>query len=240
MTEVNWKGYAESHTGHVRQMNQDAVLVSSEVGLWAVADGMGGHEAGDVASQMIVDALAEVDDDQSLVDQVDAVEDTLIRVNESMRDFAQKNFERGVMGSTIVLLLIRDRVGVVMWAGDSRCYRVRDGAIEQVTVDHRLVEDLLRKGEITEQEALNHPKRNAITRAVGAHETLYLDWTFIEVQPYDSFMLCSDGLYSDVSDADVLRIMRSGRPDTVAARLVGQGLQSSARDNLSAVVVYGS
>lgn len=240
MVELRWKGHAETHRGHKRKANEDSVLVSRSAGLWAVADGMGGHESGDVASKMVTDALAHIDDGQTLADQVDQVEDTLIRVNDDIRDYARQKYGDRIMGSTVVVLMIRERLAVAMWAGDSRCYRIRGSEIEQVTRDHRLVEDLLRKGEITEQMARKHPKRNAITRAVGAHEMLYLDWVILEAQPFDRFVLCSDGLYTDVPEDKVLDVVNTGRLDSAAARLVSAGLETSARDNLSAIVVFGA
>src|SRR5690606_28690881 len=171
---VRWTSHAVSHVGTVRKINEDACLDLPAAGLWAVADGMGGHSSGDVASRSIVTALQALPATDSLAMLADHVEDALERVNTELRELAE-SASRHTIGSTVVVLAIRRRHALIAWAGDSRVYRLREGRLEQLTQDHAIVEDMVEIGLISREEALAHPQANRITRAVGAMEALYLD-----------------------------------------------------------------
>lgn len=230
-----WNCAAQSHPGKRRNCNEDAVLTRPDVGLWAVADGMGGHQAGDVASQAIADALRTVALTGDLSHDVDKIEDTLIAVNDELRLHAQTQCQGGTVGSTVVTLLARDEIGVALWAGDSRLYRLRRGRLEQITRDHNPISDLLDSGTVSEAQALA-ADTNIITRAVGGQADLNLDVVIFDVQPEDTFLLCSDGLYRELELTELAAQLHGDVLDDVAERLLEMCLERPARDNVSLVL----
>ncbi|MGD8415705.1 MAG: protein phosphatase 2C domain-containing protein [Pseudomonadales bacterium] len=231
----SWQSAQQSHRGNRRKNNEDSVLSRPDVALWVVADGMGGHMAGDVASQAITDALARVPLQGPLADDVDRVEDALLSVNDELRLHSQTRCQGGTVGSTVVALLARDDVGVVLWAGDSRLYRLRGGRLEQVTRDHNPVSDLLDAGVVSEADALAHDT-NIITRAVGGQASLNLDVAVFDVSSGDTLLLCSDGLYRELDQETLIRSLSSGDLEDAAEKLVSRCLSGAARDNVSLVI----
>lgn len=232
---LSWQSAAQSHRGNRRKTNEDSVLCRPDVALWAVADGMGGHMAGDVASQAITDALGRLSLAGQLSDDVDRVEDTLLSVNDQLRLHSRTRCQGGTVGSTVVALLARDEVAVVLWAGDSRLYRLRNGRLEQVTRDHNPVSDLLDSGMVSEAEALA-ADTNIITRAVGGQASLSLDVAVFDVMCGDTLLLCSDGLYRELDEPALKQVLAGDAIDDVARRLLEQALAGAARDNVSLVV----
>jgi protein phosphatase len=230
-----WQTAAETHPGTRRKTNEDAVLACPDLRLWAVADGMGGHAAGDVASQSIAAALATITPRPSLTEMVDQVDDVLCSVNHQLRDHAQSHCRGRTVGSTVVTMLARDRVGVALWAGDSRLYRLRDGALVQITRDHNPIGELLDDGVITEQTA-GARETNIVTRAVGGHGQLYLDVAVFDIRRGDTFLLCSDGLYRELDHSEIGELLGAEDVEQCAARLMAQCLARGARDNISVVV----
>jgi serine/threonine protein phosphatase PrpC len=230
-----WQAAQETHRGNRRANNEDAVLCRPEVPLFAVADGMGGHMAGDVASQAITDALARVPLSGSLSDDVDRVEDALLNVNDELRLHARNECRGGTVGSTVVTLLAREEVGVVLWAGDSRLYRLRKGRLEQVTRDHNPVSDLLDSGAVTEEEALA-ADTNIITRAVGGSANLSLDVAVFDLDDGDTLLLCSDGLYRELGDEVLIEAMAANDLEVAKDDLLARCLAGSAKDNVSMVL----
>ena len=230
-----WNSAAQSHPGKRRNCNEDAVLSRPDVGLWAVADGMGGHQAGDVASQAIADALRTVALSGDLSLDVDKIEDTLISVNDELRLHAQTQCQGGTVGSTVVTLLARDEIGVALWAGDSRLYRLRRGRLEQITRDHNPISDLLDSGTVSEAQVLS-ADTNIITRAVGGQADLNLDVVIFDVQPDDTFLLCSDGLYREIEVTALQQQLHGEMLEDVADKLLQMCLEGPARDNVSLVL----
>jgi serine/threonine protein phosphatase PrpC len=230
-----WLSAATTHAGLRRRTNEDALLSTPEAGLWVVADGMGGHDAGDFAATSITEALERVSRRADLVARVDQVEDLLCAVNACLRHHAVTHCEGRTVGSTVVAFLSEGDVGVVLWAGDSRLYRLRADEFVQITRDHNPVAELLDDGFITEQTALER-ETNIITRAVGGDVQLNLDVAVFDVRARDVFLLCSDGLYRELSDEEIGSLLEGECPETIAQRLVDACLDRGARDNVSVVV----
>ena len=236
---IDWKSCALTHVGAVRDENEDAVIAVPEAQLWAVADGMGGHQVGDVASKKIIGALQYLETDQRMSDFVTDVEDRLISVNEQLGEYAAVMLDDGTIGSTVVALLIRDRFGVCAWVGDSRLYRYRNRMLTQLSRDHSQVQEMVAMGLLSESEAQTHPHGNVITRAVGAEPELYVDLNAFSIYLGDIFLLCSDGLYNAVSEQDIAQILEIRDVDIAAQKLVDKALDNGAPDNVSVIVVRG-
>ncbi len=237
---VVWKSYSLSDVGCVREVNEDALSESIEKKLWVVADGMGGHKVGDLASKKIIELIESVTPYQNLSDYVDEVEDALLNANQALIDFARENFASQTMGSTAVCLIIKHNVGVVMWVGDSRLYRYRNRQLQQLTRDHSQVEEMVQMGLITKEEAEVHPHKNVITRAVGVEPDLFVDINVFSAHANDTFLLCSDGLYNSVSQENVESILGCVDAETCVLDLMKQSLANGADDNVSLIVVKGS
>ena len=230
-----WRSAAVTDVGRVRKLNEDSILDRGGDGLWVVADGMGGHSAGDLASQLIVNSLGKLDVPLSLAELVEQVEDAVQAVNQRL--FAVANAHNQTSGSTVVVLLACGRHAVVMWAGDSRCYRYRDGALRQLTTDHTQIELFVEKGLLTRAEAVGHPSNNMVTRAVGVTEDILLEMDLFELADGDRFLLCSDGLDKHVKDAEIERLLAGDDPDQVARALIDLTLSRGAVDNVSVCIV---
>lgn len=233
---ITWTSAAATDVGGKRKINEDALLARPEAGLWVVADGMGGHSAGDVASNAIIHPLQNIERPETLPDFVEAVEDVLLSVNRQLRDYAQNELGGRTVGSTVVSLLLSQRTGVCLWAGDSRLYRLRGGQLSRISRDHSAVQELVESGAITQSEADRHPKSNVITRAVGGGEVLYVDSAVFAPEAGDTYLLCSDGLYNEVSDDSIRRKLALDLEEAVQ-RLVDEALHNGGRDNISVVVV---
>ncbi len=194
---MQWLSVADTNVGNFRSLNQDAIFVSPTAGLWLIADGMGGHDAGDYASEAIAQSVSEVTMTDDLADCVDAVEDRLLEVNLHLCEHAQTFPGGATVGRTVVVVIARGEVGVVMWAGDSRLYRLRKDSIESLTRDHNQIADLYERGGISEQEMLE-ADTNVITRAVGGQVNPHLDVAAFNIEADDTLLLCSDGLYREI------------------------------------------
>ncbi|MCG8317135.1 MAG: protein phosphatase 2C domain-containing protein [Pseudomonadales bacterium] len=237
MSQNVWLYSAGTHCGAVRNMNEDAYMARSADGLWAVADGMGGHDAGEVASNMISSALDKLETQTPIPELVDAVEDTLLEVHRDIRNYSRTHCDGRTMGSTVVVLITRENLGICIWAGDSRLYRYRDDQLTQVSIDHSQVNEMVARGLLTPEEAENHPASNVITRAVGATDTLYLDTDVCELRKGDVYLLCSDGLYGALSHDEILNRLRHSKIHDCANDLIQDSLHNGARDNVTVVVL---
>lgn len=234
---ADWQYCALTDQGVKRKHNEDAVVAVPDIALWAVADGMGGHEAGDVASKMVVDALASVQRPDNFSLFIDAVEDALTAVNQTMRDHAGREYSGRMMGSTVVSMLGAEGYGACVWAGDSRLYRVREGNLEALSRDHSQVQRLVDAGVLSEAEADSHPNANVITRAVGGAAALVVDVVMFDVRPGDRYLLCSDGLYNEVSKEAIAATLAQGAVSDSAQSLIDQAVHNGARDNVSVIVI---
>ncbi|MFV2055690.1 MAG: PP2C family serine/threonine-protein phosphatase [Thiohalomonadales bacterium] len=234
----SWYSAALTHVGHVRQINEDAYLDSPKAGMWAVADGMGGHHAGDVASTSIIRALRDVKPANRLSQYVNDIEDRLIGVNTRLRQMAAEHNDNRTIGSTIIALVALGNHCALMWAGDSRAYRFRDNKVLQITRDHSQVEEMVERGLLQPEDAESHPASNVITRAVGAADVLYVDVDLHELQKDDVFLLCSDGLYKHISKDEIEDLLKSDKSVQECARyLIDNTLERGASDNVTVVLV---
>lgn len=229
--------WSMTHCGTVRTLNEDTLVCRRDIGLWAVADGAGGHHAGEVASGMIAAALDAIPAALAADEALAQVRLRLAAVHDALRNRASRDGGVGVViASTVVVLLIRDGHFACLWAGDSRAYLLRRGSLQAVTRDHSLVQELVDAGSLTDQEAERHPQANVITRAVGAGDVVPdLDKTIGPLEPGDRFLLCSDGLCKTLDLATLARL--TADPSDPAAQLVGTALEAGVRDNVTAVVV---
>ena len=213
---IDWQSASRTHVGNVRKLNEDALLDRADVGLWAVADGMGGHHAGEIASQRIVTSLNGLDHLGNAATLEDSVYSALAQVNGELRAMAIAKGTDTVIGSTVAVMIARENRAVFLWAGDSRIYRLRDGKLGQLTRDHSQVEDMVAQGMISRAEAEDHPAANVITRAVGADDQIEIDRSEATVHSGDVYLLCSDGLNKTVPEREISHI--SCPPAPVSSR----------------------
>ncbi len=232
-----WSSFGISDVGKIRQRNEDSMLVNQATGLWIVADGMGGHTAGDMASQMIIKSLNEIDLGAPLDRLIDSIEDELLGINQHLFEKSHETEKRKTIGSTIVGMLVHDEFCTFFWAGDSRLYRSRDSALQQLTTDHSQVESYIKQGLISRREAASHPHGNMVLRAVGAAEKLYVEFDIQTMQPRDRYMLCSDGLTKHLEDLDIQEIMAKGNTEESCKELIDVTLERGAGDNVTVIVV---
>ncbi|MDX9687902.1 PP2C family protein-serine/threonine phosphatase [Halopseudomonas formosensis] len=234
-----WRSHARTDPGKVRSHNEDAFLALPERGLWVVADGMGGHQNGALASRLIVEHLAELPGGSDLDRRVQQVRRTLHLLNRRLsRELTLVSGQpEPVMGSTVVVLLVEEDRAACIWAGDSRCYLWRSGGLYQITRDHSLLQQLIDERQLSPEQAAAHPSAHALTRAVGASEDLALDVVEFNVYPGDTLLLCSDGLYQSLSGSELGSALNRPSPQLALERLFEQALAGPARDNLSAVVI---
>ena len=227
---------SKTDVGLRRKVNEDALLVRTERGLWAVADGMGGHEAGDIASSKVTESLLELPETEDLDQLVECAVAALKQVNADLIALAgAKSSERSI-GSTVVGLAIADGQFRCFWAGDSRGYRVRDRQIVQLTRDHSLVQDLVDSGMLQPDEAADHPNSNIITRAVGVAEDLRVDTVSGDVQRGDQFFLATDGVTRLITDEELAAELSSNPPAFAARKLIETVLARGAPDNASLII----
>ena len=249
MSIGQWIGYGLSDVGLIRTSNQDAMLVLNDLGIWAVADGMGGHAGGDVASGLAIAAIRRLageaspppattgptsDSEWFLWTLVEAANHRVFEEGSTVRSL------RG-MGTTLVVLMIRDAPGPVAYlahVGDSRAYLYREGTLRLLTRDHSLVEDYVRRGLLTRDQAATHPRRHVLTRAVGLDPTVEAEVTQLELEPNDRLILCTDGLTKMLDDQDlaVLVAKAAQRPAELSRALVEEANRWGGDDNVTVLV----
>lgn len=216
------KVFSATDRGLVRSMNQDSIYcqenaVGSFPNLFMVADGMGGHKAGDYASRTCVERIAGAVKESARKTPVSIMEEAVSAANKKIIEDASGNSELTGMGTTLVMAVIIENVVYVANVGDSRLYLIREGCIRQITEDHSLVEEMVRNGEIKKEEARLHPNKNIITRAIGAARQVTADYFEIEIEQGDCILLCSDGLSNMIEDQEMLSIVKDNGEDIRAA-----------------------
>ena len=233
---MRFESVSRTDVGLKRKINEDSVLAAPERALWAVADGMGGHDAGEVASAMVVEALQALPESDDLDGTVSAAIEALGGVNQQLIRLARTQSSDRTIGTTIVGLAIADGAYRCFWAGDSRAYRLRDGQIARISRDHSLVQDLIDAGMLTPEEAERHENANVITRAVGVAEDIRFEVVSGDVLPGDQFVLASDGLTRVISDGELAAELMRNPPDRAADVLIETVLRRGAPDNVSLVI----
>jgi len=234
------KAHAKTHTGNIRSGNEDCFFTDDALGLWLVADGMGGHEAGEVASAIVTQVIAdEVRDGRSLSDAIQ-------RSHRSILDAEEQGLGARGMGSTVVAIRrIQPNQWQLGWVGDSRAYLWtqqgnNEGELQQISRDHSYVQALLDSGAITEEEMENHPERNVITQCLGSLEIprVRVDTLEGEWKPGQKILLCSDGLSDEVNDAEIANILNEHDDQVTAVeKLIEAALRNGGRDNVTAVLI---
>lgn len=227
---------AATHVGRVRKVNEDSILSLPDLKVWVVSDGMGGHAAGDFASQTVVEAIAALPADVPPTQLMHLLRNAILAAHDTIRAEASRRGD-AIVGATVVALMLANGHFVAFWAGDSRLYRFRDGEIELLTTDHSIVAGLVQAGVMDWDEAELHPESNAITRAVGVGEVLEIDKIRGEVQPGDRFLLCSDGLTKYAGFQTLRRAVTNAPLDSLCNRLVQIALDGGGADNISVIVV---
>ncbi|AVO37675.1 PP2C family protein-serine/threonine phosphatase [Pukyongiella litopenaei] len=227
---------AKTHVGLRRKVNEDSVLALPGHDIWLVSDGMGGHDAGDFASRLVADSVAMIPAGLDPTARMHALRDAIRAAHGAIQAEAAA---RGgnTIGATVVALMIANGHFVGLWAGDSRLYRLRAGEIEMLTTDHSVVAGLVLAGQMSWDEAENHPQSNAITRAVGIGDDFELDKIRGQIRPGDRFLLCSDGLTKYAGVATLARMLGSLPLETVTDELVQLALAGGGADNISVIVV---
>jgi len=225
---------AFSHCGTVRKRNEDAYVDRGDIGVWAVADGAGGHGAGDVASAAVAAALVDLPTGLSAAEALAQVRVRLAAVHADLQERAAASTTGTIPATTVVVLLAEGDHFACLWAGDSRAYLLRDRTLCQMTRDHSVVQELVDAGSLAPEDAAGHPQANVITRAIGSQERLELDKVSGEIVPGDVLLLCTDGLSKALSDNEIERLLCAGLGPQ---QLIEHALQAGARDNATALIV---
>ncbi len=229
------KAWGACHVGHVREENQDAFLSWTARNLWVVADGMGGVQAGEVASRMIVEALQEIPVATSLDHSIELIRHTLGQVNNRLRADITRS-ETPLFGSTVVVLTAFENTAACLWAGDSRCYLSRNGRLHCCTTDHSLCQEAVDIKGFTPSEARRTFPAHIITRAVGVSDVLELDAVTFEILPGDTLLLCTDGVYGKLDEDILLKALSHNDPKYMVEYIISSVLKGEAHDNLAAVI----
>jgi protein phosphatase len=227
---------AATDVGKARQQNEDSYLVSTTSGVWAVADGMGGHTAGDLASRTVVEELGRIPAPSSAAELLANCEARIVEANSRLRRITDARQGR-IIGTTVAVLLVYEEFFACVWAGDSRIYRVRQSNVQQLSVDHTEVQELVAEGKLTAEEARSWPRRNVITRAIGTCDDPELEMTNGTLEGGDIFVICSDGLTNHVEDWEIMAIANSNPPQRACDFLISLTLDRGATDNVTTVMV---
>ena len=227
-----WTSFGITHTGNIRDHNEDAFLALPEQRLWIAADGMGGHTAGDFASRLIIDQFNSFKASALTGQSVDQIRQILTQVNHELWTKAQQMGD--IIGSTVAILLATEHHVASVWSGDSRIYRLRDGLFKQITRDHS-------EGGETESgidDFVGSAFNNAVTQAIGAAEELQVEMEIRESRPGDTYLLCSDGLNKDLSDQRIAAILRANNVESAGQIMLHEALDNYGRDNITVVLAH--
>ena len=225
-----------TNRGLIRERNEDAVLSRPALGLWAVADGMGGHKAGDVASKKVVEALDNMPKAKSYAEFLNQIETCLQETNTALNTWSHEHLGGQTVGSTVAVLVKDDKQVSCLWVGDSRVYRYRRGQFVALTEDHTIAFQLVDEGTISLEEAEDHPGKHILTQAIGSG-TCKVAMQHYSLLKGDRYLLCSDGLYGELSADEMVAGMKDLTPQEAVAVLLDEALRKGARDNVSIIIV---
>jgi serine/threonine protein phosphatase PrpC len=224
-----------THQGQVRDHNEDGWFAAEGQGLWAVADGMGGHENGEWASGVVVAALGKLQLDGEFEHCCEQIAEALHEANTEIQAESSANGKQ--MGTTAVVLFVRGSRFAVLWVGDSRAYLLRDGTLHQISKDHTQVQEMVDLGMLEADQVNVHPMRHVLARAIGVTAEIQVDVIIDEIDPGDTFLLASDGLHCCVGDDTIARVLAGASLDAVTNDLVNESLDHGAPDNVTVVAV---
>jgi serine/threonine protein phosphatase PrpC len=230
------ESYARTDVGCVRTHNEDSFAARDDAGLWAVADGMGGHEGGEWASGRIVRELDRIDETLGYAEACTGAAEAVAAANGQI--LAEGRKRGNSMGSTVVMLLIEDTRYAVLWAGDSRAYLMRGGKLERLSRDHTQVQEMVTRGLMTAEQAQGHPMGHVLSRAVGVQKEIEIDRIEGEIQPGDIFLLCSDGLHGVVGEEVIGTHFAREAPDVALDQLIDLTLDRGAPDNVTGIAIW--
>jgi serine/threonine protein phosphatase PrpC len=225
-----------THVGKVRKQNEDNLIARPEIGLWAVADGMGGLDAGNVASAIVIEHLEQMPIPDAAATLLRDCSERMRAANREIRSVARER-DVSMMGTTVAILLASGPYYACLWSGDSRIYRVRATQIAQLTHDHSEAQEMLDQGLLTPDDARNWPRKNIITRAIGVFPDVELDIVHGEIETGDVFVLCSDGLTNHLEDTEIAVHASTGSAQDICGRLIQTTLDRGAQDNVTVIVV---
>jgi protein phosphatase len=231
-----YESWAVTDKGRVRELNEDNYLAEPQLGLWVVADGMGGYDAGEVASAEIIQQMKTLGVSSSAPDQHARFVDRLTRANAALREYSAG---RGgaIVGATCAALLLYGTQYRCMWMGDSRVYQFRRGQLVQISHDHSEVQELIDRGVLSKEEARTWPRKNVITRAVGVGDEIDIDVRYGEIESGDTYLLCSDGLIAHVTDDEIEQAATGRKAREICEALLELTLSRGASDNVTIIVV---
>ncbi len=221
----------------MRALNEDRYVDRPDIGLWAIADGMGGPGGGDIAADTLAQFLTQVPRGGSGKQMLTDVRTAIMGANRTLIARALKAHNGAMFGSTIVALLTHQDFYICMWAGDSRAYLLRNNVLKRITTDHSVVQEMIDSGKLSPEQARNHARSNVITRAVGVTDSLDLDMQHGRLQAGDIFLLCSDGLTGMVEDQEIQTVLRASTAEVAGDWLLDTVLDRGARDNVTFVLI---
>lgn len=231
----NYQSSSKTHVGYVRSLNEDAFLDKTDHALWVVADGMGGHEAGDVASKLIVESLDNIAQSELQKNLSEAIKESIYTANNHLLDLGQSH--NRINGSTVVAMYLHDSICHYVWAGDSRLYLLRNKELTQLTKDHSQAEIYVELGMLTRDEASQHISSNLLTRAIGTDEDLELDSGTCELQASDRFLLSSDGLDKHAKHTEIEEMLIKHDLENATEELIKLALENGGTDNVTVSIV---
>lgn len=233
---MRWSQWTE--VGLVRKQNEDSICVVPDLALFAVADGMVGHLAGEVASRLAIESITLRLQDGDETELGKKLLEGAILANSRVYDISSRDVNCRGMGTTLTAAVIRERELVLVHVGDSRAYLIRGDKIVTITEDHSLVQEMLKLGGITKEQAREHPHRNVLTRALGTDPSVEVDLFRVRLEKGDVVLLCSDGLNGLVEDEEIMKLVKSAPgPDQAVKSLVAEALDRGGTDNISVIVV---
>ena len=238
MIPLRTEWQAQTDTGLVREHNEDRYCAAESLGVWAVADGMGGLARGDWAATAVVDAISGLQRIEDFGAMLAAVSDAIRGANDKV--LAESQAVGAQMGTTVVVLVVRDRRFGIIWVGDSRAYMLRDGQLHQLSRDHSQVQELIDRNLLTRDGAATHPLRHVLTRAVGVGDPIDIDMITDTMLPGDVFLLCSDGLHGVVDDLEITNQLESIESTDAVSAMVARCIDRGAPDNVTVVTIVAT